>query len=104
MLYYITVERRNTRAQEKKMKCKNCNQEFTASDKQSANFVGSSGDYSHKMCPGTKCQICKQEIAEHAQAKRTALMHWQHRTCKPVRITRPDNTVTEPKASSWIAR
>ena len=83
--------------------CYNCKQEFTKEDEYQANFTESFGRFSHKMCPGTACSVCGEEIATYAQAKRRpASTSWMHKSCKLVLNLQPDDSEANP--ASWIAR
>jgi 8-oxo-dGTP pyrophosphatase MutT (NUDIX family) len=98
------------------MKCTKCHQEFTEQDKSQVNYNEFMGKYSHRMCPGTACAICGEEIADFSQAKKGACgQGWQHNSCKPTPI-RPQSAAIEQAlrdemeeeagydASSWIVR
>jgi len=88
------------------MKCYKCNQEFTQEDKDKANFKSYMGKYSHRMCPGTFCTVCNEEIATYGEAKKTAAnlgTGWQHKNCE-LRISRTESSSEEYNASSWIVK
>lgn len=67
--------------------CKTCGKEITKEDEKRANWHEYMGTLTHRMCPGTKCALCDKEITEYRDAKRNALMAWQHKSCKPAAIS-----------------
>lgn len=98
------------------MKCTKCNQEFAEQDKSQGNYREFMGKYSHRMCPGTSCNICGEEITDFSQAtKGAAGQGWQHRDCKPCKINGESRSIRQAlrdeveesrgyDPDSWIVR
>ena len=89
------------------MKCRECNQEFTAEDKAKVNYKGSDFmGFAHKVCPGTKCAACGNEIKSFSDAKRSPASlgsGWMHKGCE-YRISLSKQAEPQNDPSSWIVR